>query len=294
MAGPRRGRRPAGPIPEEQLRRGWRGRPSMLKVLSRGSLTHPRFPGCGLFVICTGCHSAGAISHGKISSQVGRTNRSKSNSCSGEASERRTSDPGAPDAPRGRGAGRGRQGQPPRSPGRDYDPVGLPAQAACRRGLRPALGPGRLQWRRPTRTAGQERHTQHPPPSPFVFVSERGSPFTTAGFARMVERAAAAGGLELKVHPHMLRHACGYALATRATTPEQFRDGSAIDRSPARQSIQPWRQTGSRISGGTDLVRRGPGDQSPSAAMIRRAAISSGCSRAAFGPTVSSTPAFPP
>ena len=26
--------------------------------------------------------------------------------------------------------------------------------------------------------------------SPFVFVSERGSPFTTAGFARMVERAA--------------------------------------------------------------------------------------------------------
>jgi hypothetical protein len=29
--------------------------------------------------------------------------------------------------------------------------------------------------------------------SPFVFVSERGPPFTTAGFARMIERAAAAG-----------------------------------------------------------------------------------------------------
>jgi site-specific recombinase XerD len=36
-----------------------------------------------------------------------------------------------------------------------------------------------------------------------------------AGFARMVERAAAGAGLELKAHPHMLRHACGYALATR-------------------------------------------------------------------------------
>jgi type 1 fimbriae regulatory protein FimB/type 1 fimbriae regulatory protein FimE len=48
----------------------------------------------------------------------------------------------------------------------------------------------------------------------FVFVSERGSPFTTAGFARMVERAAAAR-LELKAHPHMLREACGYALADR-------------------------------------------------------------------------------
>ena len=49
--------------------------------------------------------------------------------------------------------------------------------------------------------------------SPFVFVSERGAPFTTAGFARMMERAAAAARLGLKVHPHMLRHACGFALA---------------------------------------------------------------------------------
>jgi integrase len=48
---------------------------------------------------------------------------------------------------------------------------------------------------------------------PFVFVSERGAPFTTAGFARMMERAAKSAVLGLKVHPHMLRHACGYALA---------------------------------------------------------------------------------
>jgi hypothetical protein len=31
----------------------------------------------------------------------------------------------------------------------------------------------------------------------------------------MIERAAAGGGLELKAHPHMLRHACGYALANK-------------------------------------------------------------------------------
>jgi integrase len=53
------------------------------------------------------------------------------------------------------------------------------------------------------------------PKSSFVFTSERGSPFTTAGFARMVERAGAEARLGLKVHPHMLRHACGYALANR-------------------------------------------------------------------------------
>jgi type 1 fimbriae regulatory protein FimB/type 1 fimbriae regulatory protein FimE len=51
------------------------------------------------------------------------------------------------------------------------------------------------------------------PKSPFVFTSERGAPFTTAGFARMIERAAAILGLGLKVHPHILRHACGFALA---------------------------------------------------------------------------------
>jgi type 1 fimbriae regulatory protein FimB/type 1 fimbriae regulatory protein FimE len=53
------------------------------------------------------------------------------------------------------------------------------------------------------------------PKSPFVFTSERGAPFTTAGFARMVERAGIEAKLGFKVHPHMLRHACGYALANR-------------------------------------------------------------------------------
>lgn len=49
--------------------------------------------------------------------------------------------------------------------------------------------------------------------SPFVFVSERGSPFTNGGFARMIQRAATTAHIALKAHPHMLRHACGFALA---------------------------------------------------------------------------------
>jgi site-specific recombinase XerD len=53
------------------------------------------------------------------------------------------------------------------------------------------------------------------PKSPFVFTSERGSPFTTAGFARLVERAGTAAGLKFKAHPHMLRRACGFALASK-------------------------------------------------------------------------------
>jgi len=53
--------------------------------------------------------------------------------------------------------------------------------------------------------------------SPFVFVSERGAPFTTAGFAKLVERAGVKAKLSFKVHPHMLRHSTGYALANKGT-----------------------------------------------------------------------------
>ena len=51
--------------------------------------------------------------------------------------------------------------------------------------------------------------------SPFVFTSERGAPFSTAGFARTVERTGVEAKLGSKARPHMLRHACGYALANR-------------------------------------------------------------------------------
>ena len=50
-------------------------------------------------------------------------------------------------------------------------------------------------------------------PSPFVFTSERGSPFTTAGFRKMVARLGVSADFDFPVHPHMLRHACGFKLA---------------------------------------------------------------------------------
>jgi site-specific recombinase XerD len=36
---------------------------------------------------------------------------------------------------------------------------------------------------------------------------------TAPGFSRMVERAVSSARLGIKGHAHMLRHACGYALA---------------------------------------------------------------------------------
>src|SRR5215213_7946987 len=46
-------------------------------------------------------------------------------------------------------------------------------------------------------------HREQEPKSPFVFTSERGSPFTTAGFARMVERAGTEANFVFKAHPHI-------------------------------------------------------------------------------------------
>jgi type 1 fimbriae regulatory protein FimB/type 1 fimbriae regulatory protein FimE len=54
---------------------------------------------------------------------------------------------------------------------------------------------------------------QQEPKSSYVFTSERGSPFSTAGFLRMVQRAGEAAKLGFPVHPHMLRHATGFKLA---------------------------------------------------------------------------------
>jgi integrase len=51
------------------------------------------------------------------------------------------------------------------------------------------------------------------PKSPFIFTSERGGPWSASGFAKMVERAGRVAKLGFQAHPHMLRHACGFALA---------------------------------------------------------------------------------
>jgi site-specific recombinase XerD len=50
-----------------------------------------------------------------------------------------------------------------------------------------------------------------------VFTSERGSPFITAGWRKMVARLGVAAKLGFKAHPHMIRHACGFQLANQGT-----------------------------------------------------------------------------
>lgn len=51
------------------------------------------------------------------------------------------------------------------------------------------------------------------PDTPYVFVTERKGPLTTATVRKLVTRAGEEARLGFPVHPHMLRHACGYKLA---------------------------------------------------------------------------------
>ncbi|MGO8866396.1 MAG: tyrosine-type recombinase/integrase [Alphaproteobacteria bacterium] len=51
------------------------------------------------------------------------------------------------------------------------------------------------------------------PQSRYVFNTERLAPMTPAGFRKMLARIGEAATFPFPIHPHMLRHACGYKLA---------------------------------------------------------------------------------
>ena len=51
------------------------------------------------------------------------------------------------------------------------------------------------------------------PAGPYVSTSERAGPMTPKSFHRPITRLGKRAGLPFPIHPHMLRHACGFALA---------------------------------------------------------------------------------
>jgi len=52
-------------------------------------------------------------------------------------------------------------------------------------------------------------------PGPHVFVSERGGPVTTAWFRKMMARLGDRALMPFLIHPHMLRHSCGFLYANQ-------------------------------------------------------------------------------
>ncbi len=49
--------------------------------------------------------------------------------------------------------------------------------------------------------------------TPYLFVTERRGPLTASTVRKLVARAGREAGIPFPVHPHMLRHACGFKLA---------------------------------------------------------------------------------
>lgn len=58
----------------------------------------------------------------------------------------------------------------------------------------------------------------------YVFVSERGAPLTRQSAWRIVAEAGERAALDLEVHPHMLKHSCGYYLANKGLDTRLIQD----------------------------------------------------------------------
>jgi|AmaraimetFIIA100_FD_contig_111_93445_length_1927_multi_5_in_0_out_0_2 type 1 fimbriae regulatory protein FimB/type 1 fimbriae regulatory protein FimE len=142
-----------------------------------------------------------------------------------------SSHPRVSDDGRDRAVDGGRQEvQPLRPSGRDYDPIGY------RHGLRASelcdlqwsqveLATGRLHVRRAKNGSpsvhpmqGDEiralrRLQREQELSSHVFMTERDRPMTPKAFHALFGRIGARAKMPFPIHPHMLRHGCGYALA---------------------------------------------------------------------------------
>lgn len=58
----------------------------------------------------------------------------------------------------------------------------------------------------------------------YVFVSERKAPLSTRTIRHIIARAGENAGLPFEVHPHQLRHGCGYYLAAQGHDTKAIQD----------------------------------------------------------------------
>jgi integrase len=135
------------------------------------------------------------------------------------------------------------------APGRHDDLAGLQAWAAGVGIVLASLGAGRPgSWPPPriprqngiasvhpltgTELRALRRLQREQEPGRYIFMSERGAPMSAVGFRRMMGRLGEVAKMPLPVHPHMLRHACGFKLANDG------QDTRALQHYLGRKNIQ--------------------------------------------------------
>ena len=58
----------------------------------------------------------------------------------------------------------------------------------------------------------------------YIFVSERGGPMSADAARKMIRKSGEGAELQFPVHPHMLRHGCGYYLAAKGIDTRAIQD----------------------------------------------------------------------
>ena len=81
---------------------------------------------------------------------------------------------------------------------------------------------------------------------PWLFISERGQPLTRQAVFYIIRQAAERAGLR-DVHPHTLRHSCGYYLADRGTDLRTMQD--YLGHRDPRHTVHYTRVAGRRFEG---------------------------------------------
>jgi integrase len=126
------------------------------------------------------------------------------------------------------------------------------------------LAAGRLHVRRSKRGTSSvhpllralRRVQREQPPGPHVFFSERGAPMAPKSFHALIQRLGERAGTPFAIHPHMLRHGCGYELANRDTIPGRCKHGLGTETFSTRCAIPSRRRASSGISGGSEKDAR--------------------------------------
>jgi type 1 fimbriae regulatory protein FimB len=81
---------------------------------------------------------------------------------------------------------------------------------------------------------------------PWLFISERGQPLTRQSVNYLIATAAVRAGLQ-PVHPHMLRHSCGFALADKGYDLRLIQD--YLGHRDPRHTVHYTRVAGRRFEG---------------------------------------------
>ncbi len=87
------------------------------------------------------------------------------------------------------------------------------------------------------------RRLQRDYAGPYVFVTERKGPLTTSAVRKIIARAGEFAALGFPVHPHMLRHACGFKLANDGHDTRAIQHYLAIVRTDSRGQSNPPRNS---------------------------------------------------